>query len=586
MEQMNVKALDKGEKHDLKRKRDPALYFTDVGQGLVGCGDHLIPGQSSRRVSITKGCKTNLGCHPETHILKNYYNFTKSGLPKRVLAYENGEWKDFPENIVSLVQEDFRSKKAITEAGFRNQQLLLDYIYMICIVLETGLVKPIAWIDDHGKCFFPELRPECYVLHRYHHSDNDIQVYMNPDANRKHETNDHFEISISAAESSSSRPDDEAMSNVKRVKSEKNSASDCNIYVEVNEAVGENESGSALPSNVPASRICQAPASGCQVNRAVQEMLLQGLGKLIDAKDILGILRTPLRNDLGQVRFNLFQEQVEIAKKVRGNANVRYAWLASSKDAVEGMMLHGTLTRPEQKCLYGNGIHLAPANCSKICASYSDVDENGVIHLMLCRIIMGNAELIYPGSNQCQPSNENFDTGVDDLQKPTHYIIWDMNMYTHIYAEYIVTFKVTSKLKEWLVGKESKSNVSALTNSGSPHSLLQDKAFQPSLAFGNKAQAPVSRTMPRIPTSPWMPFSMLFAAISTKVPPEDMDLVHTQYDEFKKGKISRIDLVKKLRQIIGDKLLVSTIMRLQHKLPPMARREPPKCWSHNLPHES
>ncbi|RZR96886.1 hypothetical protein BHM03_00025964 [Ensete ventricosum] len=366
MEQMNVKALDKGEKHDLKRKRDPALYFTDVGQGLVGCGDHLLAGQSSRRVSITKGCKTNLGYHPETHILKNYCNFTKSGLPKRVLAYENGEWKDFPENIVSLVQEDFRSKKAITEAGFQSQQLLLDYIYMICIVLETGLVKPIAWIDDHGKCFFPELRPECFALHGYHHSDNDIQVYMNPDANKKHETNEHFEISISAAESSSSRPDDEAMSNVKRVKSEKNSASDHNIYIEVNEAVGENESGSALPTNVPASRICQSPASGCQVNRAVQEMLLQGLGNLIDAKDIVGILRTPLRNDLGQVRFNLFQEQVEIAKKVRGNANVRYAWLASSKDAVEGMMLRGTLKRPEQKCLYGSGIHLAPANCSKI----------------------------------------------------------------------------------------------------------------------------------------------------------------------------------------------------------------------------
>lgn len=260
MEQMNVKALDKGEKHDLKRKRDPALYFTDVGQGLVGCGDHLIPGQSSRRVSITKGCKTNLGCHPETHILKNYYNFTKSGLPKRVLAYENGEWKDFPENIVSLVQEDFRSKKAITEAGFRNQQLLLDYIYMICIVLETGLVKPIAWIDDHGKCFFPESSNRC------HHSDKKIQAYMSSESNGIHGNNTHFEISINEAESSSSVADDEIMSNIKRVKCEENFVSHQNIWSPGNEVVGENEPGSIFPLDIPAFGTFQASAGGHRVS--------------------------------------------------------------------------------------------------------------------------------------------------------------------------------------------------------------------------------------------------------------------------------------------------------------------------------
>lgn len=88
---------------------------------------------------------------------------------------------------------------------------------------------------------------------------------------------------------------------------------------------------------------------------------------------------------------------------------------------------------------------------------------------------------------------------------------------------------------------------------------------------------------------------MLFAAISTKVSSQDMDLVNVYYEEFKvlislsafyhnltdnlvsyiiyvtffiyqRRKIDRIDLVKKLRQIIGDKLLISTIMRLQHKV--------------------
>ncbi|CAD5196612.1 unnamed protein product [Musa acuminata subsp. malaccensis] len=584
MEQKNVKVLDKGEKCDLKRKRDSAVYVTNDSHGLVAHPHTAV--QSSLKVYTGMSCKTGLICYPGNHIVKNYRNFIKSGLPHRVLFYENDQWEDFPENIVHLVQDDFRSKKGITEAGYQNQHFLLDFIHMVCVILQTGLVKPVAWIDDHGKSFFPELHSHQYALNRCYHSNKEIRAYMSPEPNGTHEVTAQFKISNSAAKSSSSGADNGFIPNLKRVKSEENSTSDQNTYAEVNEVVGENDPGSVFPLNIPAFGACQAPAGGHHVNRAVQNMLLQGLGKFIDPKNIVGIHRTPLRNDVGLVRYNIFQEWVETTKKARGNANVRYAWLASTKDAVEEMMMHGVLKPPFHERLYGNGIHLTPTNCSNICARYCDVDENGIIYLMLCRIIMGNVELIHPGSNQCQPSNENFDTGVDDLHKPKHYIIWDVNLYTYIYAEFTVTFQATSKVEECLLGKESTCNVSALTNSNSPHSLLQDKTFQPNLGCTNQSQVPVSRAAPRIPTSPWMPFSMLFAAISTKVSTEDMDLVHTHYNDFKKRKINRIDLIKKLRQIIGDKLLVSTIMRLQHKLPPMARHEPPEPSSRSLRNNS
>lgn len=60
--------------------------------------------------------------------------------------------------------------------------------------------------------------------------------------------------------------------------------------------------------------------------------------------------------------------------------------------------------------------------------------------------------------------------------------------------------------------------------------IYQDRNFQPSPVSANQSQAPM---FGRAPTSPWMPFSMLFAAISTKVSPQDMDLVNTCYEEFK-----------------------------------------------------
>lgn len=77
-------------------------------------------------------------------------------------------------------------------------------------------------------------------------------------------------------------------------------------------------------------------------------------------------------------------------------------------------------------------------------ANYCDVDENGVQHIVLCRVIMGNMEVIHLGSEQCYPSSEDFDSGVDDLHNPRHYIIWNMNMNTHIYPEFVVSFKVSS----------------------------------------------------------------------------------------------------------------------------------------------
>ena len=93
-----------------------------------------------------------------------------------------------------------------------------------------------------------------------------------------------------------------------------------------------------------------------------------------------------------------------------------------------------------------------------------------------------------------------------------------------------------------------------------------------------------------------MPFPMLFAAISTKIDPIEMDRVTNHYELFRvcsiiclivsfhlalnkvsdssvflfgcfqAKKISRDDFVKELRLIVGDNLLRSTITSLQCKV--------------------
>lgn len=61
---------------------------------------------------------------------------------------------------------------------------------------------------------------------------------------------------------------------------------------------------------------------------------------------------------------------------------------------------------------------------------------------MLCRVILGTVELVHPGSRQSCPSSSNFDSGVDDLQNPQYYIVWNMNMNTHIFPEFVISFKI------------------------------------------------------------------------------------------------------------------------------------------------
>ncbi|KQK12035.1 inactive poly [ADP-ribose] polymerase RCD1 isoform X1 [Brachypodium distachyon] len=561
MERKNLMALDEHvpKAIDRKRKHESAVMSTgrddavEVSQHVPRKNLVMLDDEAAYKRSKMNSCAG--------HILEWYKNFKTSGLPVRVLCYQQGNWRDFPEHIVNLVRQDFQLKKPITNAVFQNQQVLLDFMHMICLDSAMTAGKPIAWIDDTGKHFFPDLCAGRMTSKPSWHGKSD--------PTGKSQAVGCAGRLTAAAESSRSDSVDEVLSHVKKVH---------------NEASAENKSGPSICLNESASGTMNngncKQERGPHIASAVRRVLVEGLGHPFTEKDIVGIYRTPLVDQQRQARFNLFQKEVEVTKKQRGNANVRYAWLPCSRDAMDEMMMHGTLqiTKPLLGPTYGIGTHLAPANSANTCASYLDVDDNGIIRMLMCRVIMGNVEVVYPGSKQFQPTNETFDSGVDDLQKAKHYIIWDANVHRHIYAEYAVIIKVPSRTNEHLVREDTASNISEMRKSGSPGSIIKDGSFHTLVSSADQQQTShmfgrQRHPSSRFPTSPWMPFSMLFAAISTKVPRSDMDLVHGYYEEFKRGKINRTELVKRLRQIVDDKLLASVIVRLHHKVPPSATAE-------------
>uniref|UniRef100_A0A8R7UB04 PARP catalytic domain-containing protein n=1 Tax=Triticum urartu TaxID=4572 RepID=A0A8R7UB04_TRIUA len=551
--------------NDRKRKHESAVKITGTDDSAE-VSQHA-DGSAALKKSKMTSCAG--------HILEWYKNFKTSGLPVRVLCYHQGKWRDFPEHVVNLVQQDFKLKRPITNAVFKNQQVLLDFMHMVCIDSSMTTNKPIAWIDVHGSRFFPELCAGLVTSKPSQHGKSD------PSGKSEAGECAGTLILTAGAESSSSDSVDAVLPHAKKVH---------------NYAAVENKAGPAICLKEPASGNIHAATCkqkiGQPVDSAVRKLLLEGAGQPFSEENIVGIYRTPLVDQQGRARFNLFQKELEVTKMHRGNANVRYAWLPCSKDAMEEMMMRGVLevTKPMLGPMYGIGTHLAPANCAKTCASYSDIDENGIMRMMLCRVIMGNVEVVLPGSKQFQPTNERFDSGVDDLQKPKHYVIWDANVHRHIYAEYAVVIKAPSMTNEYLAREDTASNVSEIRNSGSAESVIKDDSSETMASPAGKQQAPRFGRAPtrRPPTSPWMPLPMLFAAISTKVPRSDMDVIHGHYEEFKvvnavfllryctwlqllfpvnmlnvmcllmfqqRRKISRPEFVGRLRQIVGDKLL-------------------------------
>ncbi|MCL7048874.1 hypothetical protein MKW94_016746 [Papaver nudicaule] len=577
---------------DLKRKRAAqcAAQFTGAARMAARQFSALSPPKRLRKRMRSSGCNNSCGSHFKKSLLKNYSNFMKSGLPQRLMYY-NGDWADFPEGFIGLVKEDFRVKKAAIEVEFKGQRSVLDFLHMVQIDLKTGLQNPIAWIDEEGSCYFPELYTDANELHDCAQGANGKDgTYFYSEPNETREIKLQLEIELTGVDSSKMvECIEESNTHVKRLKID---GKPVNKHYEVEQAdniadlkemTGENKLTDAT-SNWQNDSL--ESMQGKLSLDAVQHMFLEGMGSSFCAQNILEICRGSSISALA--RLELFHKQIEITRKYRGNANVRFAWLASSKEASSRILTHGLGMDglvgvgglAKSKPTYGFGVNLS----ADVSSSYNDVDENGVQYMLLCRVIMGNMELVQPGSEQFHPSSENFDSGVDDLQDPKRYIIWNVNMNTHIFPEYVISFKAPSIEKGRLVSMcrvdvsgvtNSRIDVSGVTNSASYQHQVQHSSPVNSVVdiHHRDHQVPnknptVGLTTPKVPNSPWMPFPMLFAAVKDKVSAKDMDSINLFYDQFKKKMISRDELVQKLRWIVGDPLLRSTIISLQKSKPP------------------
>ncbi|KEH44337.1 inactive poly [ADP-ribose] polymerase RCD1 isoform X2 [Medicago truncatula] len=556
MEANNGKASNRNVLN-LKRKR--ASRHATCSNGalrpvLPQCTSLVTPRNKVVKHMRLKGYKSK-PMKSENHIgrslVRYYMNYKKSGSPERLMFYQNGGWKDFPQDVVDLVRKDFDVKKAAVEVELNGHHLVLDFLHMYQMNLKSGLQQPIAWIDETGCCFFPEI---------YAASDEVPYDLCNQDSRKGQESlfqgpNEiklHLGIEINGV-GASKLGECIGESNVtfKHVQIDaKQACNHNNLEIEdSSNNMGNGSVGEAVEQNKSIGfNAYNEIVYGKLDLDTVQKMFLKGTGSFGSAY-IVEIY--PFSSTLVQSRLELFEKQAEIAKNCRGDANVRYAWLASSKGELPTMMKCGLghCVPSAPKCMHGIGVHLAAATCPFASASYCDVDENGVRHIVFCRVIMGNMELLHPGTRQYRPSSSDYDSGVDDIHNPRNFIVWNMNMNTHIYPEFVVSFKVSSDAEGLLLGCERKNNIFGVNSA----------SYGPKILPRSESSRGIPTGSPEASTSPRFPFSTLFAAIINKVPAEDMKLIHMYHLHFRAKKMTRDDFLKNLRSVVGDDLLRATL---------------------------
>ncbi|XP_057425656.1 probable inactive poly [ADP-ribose] polymerase SRO1 [Lotus japonicus] len=428
---------------------------------------------------------TIVGPHSRQFFLRYYLNYKKSGKPKRVMFYNNGEWLDYPRDIVSLVKNDLEMKKAALEIRLNGCELILDFLHMCQVDLKTDLQQPIAWIVEVGGCFFPET---CVV------SDG-----------KSYNLWEHERVKL------------------------------C-IEIKVNEV---DESKLRECSGEPKNKVGFVPyAESIQGNLDlddVQKIFLNGMNifdsiyvEIVEAYRCLGTLM--------QAQLELFQTQAKITKELHGDANFRYAWLPFSKEDLSTMMKYGLGHCPlcATKCTYGAGVYLAAVTCPYASARYCDTDEKGVRHLVLCRLIMGSMEVFFPGigsaTGQFQPRKSKYDTGVDDIQCPRYYTVWNTNINTYIYPEFIISFKVSGNAEDYFCGKVRVNNDSGANSSSS------NLTSHGSSDFIESATSVDNEFYPFFSSSDFNAIrviSMLVLAITDKVSSSDMSFIKAHYELYK-----------------------------------------------------
>ncbi|BAF19202.1 uncharacterized protein [Oryza sativa Japonica Group] len=352
-------------------------------------------------------------CCIQPNLAKDCVNYLKSGLPSRIAFYKQGAWCDFPQKIMESLVEGFKADKSSAVVVMDDQPLLVDFLSMTMVNLKTRKQRSVSWLDGTGKWFFPSA-----------FFDEGV------DESRK----------LNMGSEGSGQGLTEGM--VPKAPNEL-----------VKQAVVETSSPVLQNSCIPdILRKKIVPVErGSESFQFVQNLFLSGMGSFASPKNLLHIHRYSAEDVTAQCRLESFARQMRLTRKKIGYADVRYGWLGSRKQDIVGVLINGFIStgQTSHSSDMRTGVYLSPENRAFTSVGLCDVDEKGVQYMLLCRAILGNMGTIKPGSQDEFLSI--YDSGVDNCSNPSYYVIWPSKLGTHISLEYLISFRLTPEIQDYLL---------------------------------------------------------------------------------------------------------------------------------------
>ncbi|XP_042438798.1 probable inactive poly [ADP-ribose] polymerase SRO2 isoform X2 [Zingiber officinale] len=258
------------------------------------------------------------------------------------------------------------------------------------------------------------------------------------------------------------------------------------------------------------------------------------IGSLVPHCALLHLHRYSYAAPATRARWEAFLRCVKsTALENGGDANEKFAFREASRDWIiqignRGLDLSSEMS--DDGGYFGVGLYLTPEPVSINSVMSSVVDGDGLRHVLLCRVALGRSEEVVCGTGQSHPSSKDFHSGIDNLKKPTRYVVWYHDVPIRILPLYVLSFKVDFR------------------NRG----LLQ--------------KVPVKG-----PSSPWISITHLLLLLSKFLPRPTICQIKKFHCEFKERKISRQQLVLRIREVTGDKILRDAIKSFQDKRAAAAR---------------
>jgi len=145
-----------------------------------------------------------------------------------------------------------------------------------------------------------------------------------------------------------------------------------------------------------------------------------------------------------------------LQKREADGASEQTMFHGSSLAGVVSIAKHGAIIRSRNAEQYEVEFYGSPAGVAAetgltmmaLDKQYSSPDASGLQHILLCKklsLLCGRQETLINGgsrgSTQFEPSGEEFDSGIDNPNRPHRILMWGSTLSTHVRPVYVVSLR-------------------------------------------------------------------------------------------------------------------------------------------------